>query len=147
MNNLPSELIAVAALNVPGAKVAGASYSACVDASRYESLMAIIATGTLGASATLDAKLQQCDDSTGTNPTDVTGAALTQIVKASGDSKTAVINLSTASKALTKRWVRLAITIGTATSDAGGLLLGFGAKYIPASDGNPAANVQIVSVL
>jgi hypothetical protein len=131
MNALPSELIAIAALNVPGAKVAGASSSGYVDASRYGRLMAIIATGTLGASATLDAKLQM---------------ALVQIVKASGDSKTAVINLDTSSKVLTKRYVKLVLTVATATSDATGLLLGIDPKYAPASADNPAANVQIVSV-
>jgi hypothetical protein len=143
-NSLPSERFAVAAVNVPGAKAAGASSSGYVDASAYRRLCAIIATGTLGASATLDAKLQQADDTSGTNLIDVTGAALVQIVKASGDTKQAVINLNT--DTLTKRYVKLVLTVGTATSDAVGLLLGFDPRHQPATDNDPATVVQVVSV-
>src|SRR6185312_6117871 len=99
----------------------------------YTRLMAVITTGTLGTSATLDAKWQQADDSSGTNAVDV-GTALTQIVKASGDSKQAVMNFVPSVDYTEKRYARLVMTVGVATSDAQAVVLGFDARHLPASD-------------
>jgi hypothetical protein len=50
-------------------------------------------TGVLGAAATVDAKLQQATDNAGAGVKDVTGKAITQLVKAADDNKQAEINL------------------------------------------------------
>ncbi len=59
----------------------------------FNTLLAVIQTGVLGSSATVDAKVQQVQDSSGTGAKDITGRAITQIVKATGDNKQALINV------------------------------------------------------
>lgn len=145
-NSLPSERLAVAAVVAPGARAAGAGNSGWIDTALYSRLLAIVSTGTLGASATVDAKWQQATDSSGTGSADVTQGQLTQIVKASGDNKQALMNLDVNRLTdRTKRFVRLVLTVGTATSDAGAVVLGIDAKHLPATDNDPASVVQVVS--
>ena len=139
----PSERIAVAAVIAPGALTAGAKNSDWIDLAHYTRLMAVVTTGTMGASATLDAKWQQADDSSGTNAVDV-GTALTQIVKASGDNKQAVMNFVPSVDYTEKRYARLVMTVGVATSDASAVVLGFDARHLPASDNDLSTVVQIV---
>lgn len=146
VNSLPSERLAVAAVVAPGARVAGAGNSGWIDTALYSRLMAIISTGVLGTLATVDAKWQQATDSSGTGSADVTQGQLTQIVKASGDNKQAVMNLDVNRLTdRTKRFVRLVLTVGTATSDAGAVVLGVDPKHAPATDFDPASVVQVVS--
>lgn len=139
----PSERVAVAAVIAPGALTAGAKNSGWVDLALYTRLMAVITTGTMGTSGTLDAKWQQADDSSGTNAVDV-GTALTQIVKASGDGKQAVMNFTPNVDYTGKRYARLVMTVGVATSDAQAVVLGFDARHLPASDNDLSTVVQIV---
>lgn len=145
-NSLPSERVAVVGVISPTAQTAGAKNSNAIDASLFRRLMAVVATGTLGASATLDGKWQMSVDSGFTTPVDVTGGAITQIVKASGDNKQAVANLDCAKLTAGYRYVRFVATIGTATSDAGVVILGFDPLYSPASDNDLASVVQIAQV-
>lgn len=145
-NSLPSERFAIAAVVAPGARAAGAGNSGWIDTALYSRLAAIISTGTLGASATVDAKWQSATDSSGTGSADVAAGQLTQIVKASGDNKQAVMNLDVNKLPdRTKRFVRLVLTVGTATSDAGAVILGVDPKHLPATDFDPASVVQVVS--
>lgn len=144
-NSLPSERFAVAAVAAPGALTTGAKSSGVVDASKYGRLCAVISTGTLGASATLDGKWQECDDAAGTNPVDVPNGAITQVVKASGDNKQVVHNLECDRLTEGKRYVKYVMTIGTATSDAALLVLGFDPRHQPATDFDPASVVQVKS--
>ena len=144
VNSLPSERMAVVAVVAPGARAAGAGNSGWIDTALYTRLMAVVATGALGAAATVDAKWQQASDASGTGSVDIAQGQLTQIVKASGDNKQAVMNLDV--NRLTersKRFVRLVLTVGTATSDAGAVVLGVDPKHLPAT--SPASVVQVVS--
>lgn len=112
----------------------------------YRRMMAKIETGVLGASATVDAKIRQAQDSSGTNPKDVTGKALTQIVKASGDNKIALINLNVDSDLDTTNgygWVQVSVTVGTAASIVSAELWGL-PGYETADQFNSASVVQIV---
>jgi hypothetical protein len=143
VNSLPSDRVAIAAVINPGALTTGAKNSGWVDLTLYTRLMAVITTGTLGASATLDAKWQQADDSSGTNATDV-GTALTQILKASGDSKQAVMNFVPSVAYTSKPYARLVMTVGVATSDASAVVLGFDARHNPASANDLSTVVQVV---
>lgn len=146
MNALPSERIAVAAVVAPGARAAGAGNSGWIDTALYSRLMGVISTGTLGTSATVDAKWQSATDSSGTGAADIAAGQLTQIVKASGDNKQAIMNLDVNKLPdRTKRFVRLVLTVGTATSDAGAVVLGMDARHKPATDFDPASVVQVVS--
>jgi len=141
-----SELVAVLDTIDPASVAAGTVTTGWVSVSQCERLAAIINTGTLGASATVDAKLQQASDSSGTGAKDITGKAITQIVKATGDNKQAVINLRAEELDINNAfsYVRLSITVGTAASVLGANLIGMTVKNYPASVNNNADVVQIV---
>ena len=144
LTRLFGEGAAVAAVIAPGNKVAAAANSAWIDLAAFYQLAAIIATGTLGASATLDGKWQLADDGTGTNTVDAPTTVLTQIVKASGDNKQAIHTLDPNQLTLrTKRFARYVLTVGTAASDAVVVILGIQARSIPVTQ--PASVVQTVA--
>jgi len=145
-NALPSEVVAVAAVIDPDATTASTVTSDWVDMADFESIMAIVLAGVLGTSATLDAKLEQATDSSGSGAKDITGKAITQLVKASNDDDQAIINCRAEELDIANDFdhARLSITVGTATSDAGGIVLGFNARRMPASDNDLASVVEIV---
>ncbi len=147
-NALPSEVAAVVATIDPDVTTASTVTSDAVDMRDFDQLMAIIMAGTLGASATLAAKLEQATTSGGTYK-DITGKAITTLTQASpdGSDKQAIINLRTEEMDVEGgyRFVRLSITVATATSDVGALVLAFGARYGPASDSDLASVAEIVN--
>jgi hypothetical protein len=105
----------------------------------------------LGASATVDAKLQQATDSSGTGVKDITGKAITQILKASGDNKVAMINVRDTDLDVNNgfTYVRLTVTVGTATSLIAACLSGFLPRYEPPVDSgsSPAINLGSANVV
>ena len=144
--SLPSENVAIAAVIAPGALTAGAKNSAWIDLALYQQLAAVIAWGALGSSATIDGKWQVADDSSGTNPVDVTGVvALTQVLAAGGNNKQAIHNFDANKVTNTgKRFARYVMTVGVATSDAVAVILGFQARHLPATDNDSSTVVQVV---
>lgn len=147
INLRPSDRVAVVANIDPDAYAAGTVESGWVSIAQFGSVMAVVQAGTLGTSATLDAKLEQATDSSGTGAKDVTGKAITQLTKAgSDDDKQAVINCGQEDLDIENSFafVRLSITVGTATSDAGGVVLGFDPAYGPASDNDASSVAEIV---
>jgi len=146
VNSLPTDRAATMAA-LCADQGAGASTAAWVDAAQFRRFLATVFTGVLGSSATVDFKIRQALDGSGTTPKDVPGAAITQIVKASGDNKVAQINLDTASLDVANgyRFVSVIATVGVATSFVGSTLQGFDPFNGPASQVDPAADVQIVS--
>lgn len=143
---LPSEAAAVVARIDPDAQVAGAVTSDWADMREFSKMMAIILAGTLGTSATVDAKLQQATDSSGTGAKDIPGKAITQFTDAGGDSdKQAIINVDEHDLDIANGFnhVALVITVATATSDTGGVVLGFGSAK-PASNRDLASMAEIV---
>jgi hypothetical protein len=147
MNKLPSEDVAVLGTIDPDAYTAAAYTSDYADAGEFESLMAVIMAGTLGSSATLDAKLVQATDSSGTGSKDITGKAITQLTQAGTDSdKQAIINCRAEELDLANEFSHVAIvmTVAVATSDAGAVLLGTNARSNPASDNDLASVDEIV---
>jgi hypothetical protein len=114
--------------------------------SRYENLLAVLQCGVLGASATVDAKLQQATDSGGTGAKDITGKAITQLTKAgSDDGKSVMINCRSEELDVTNAFthVRLSITVGTAASLISAAVFGIDARYgVPSHD---ATVKQVVS--
>ena len=141
-----SELLAILATLDPASVAVGTVTTGWISAGNHHALLAVIQTGVLGASATLDAKLQQATDASGTGAKDITGRALTQIVKASGDNKQALINLKPEELDTVNGYgfVRLSLTVGTAASQASAQLLGVNPRYASADASNQAAVVQIV---
>lgn len=122
----------------PDAYTAGAAVTSdWVDMSKFESIMAIVMAGTLGTTATFDAKLQQATDSSGTSAKDISGKAITQFTKAgSDDDKQAVINCRADELDHTNSFTYVALVITPATNDCdgAGLILGFDANYEPETD-------------
>lgn len=148
-NNRPSERAAVVGAIDPDAYATGTYTTDWVAAKNFNKFLAIVMAGDLGASATLDAKIEQASDSSGTGAKDLTGAAITQLTKAgSDDNKQSLINFGAEDLDIVNGFthVRLSMTVGTAASDAGGLLMAFDARFGPASDNDASSVDEIVSV-
>lgn len=143
-----SELLAILATLDPSSQAAGTATTGWISVANHHGLLAIVQTGVLGTGATVDAKLQQAQDASGTGAKDITGKAITQIVKATGDNKQALINvkpedLDTVS-GFGFGFVRLSVTVGVAASQTAAQVLGINARELPASTANQAAVVQVV---
>ncbi|MEN3349040.1 MAG: hypothetical protein V7632_2675 [Bradyrhizobium sp.] len=115
-----------------------------IDATTFHNYMAVLKTGVLGASATVDAKLQQATDNTGTGAKDITGKAITQLVKASNDNDQVTIDLKQEDTDFNNgfKWFRLSVTVGTAASLVDATIMGFDARYGFATDNDAATVVQ-----
>ena len=145
-NAKASELLAVLATIDPVSQAAGTVTTGWITVANHHALLAVIQTGVLGASATLDAKLQQATDGSGTGAKDVTGKAITQIVKATGDNKQALINVKPEELDTVNGFgfVRLSLTVGVAASLVSALLLGANPRFASADTGNQAGVAQIL---
>lgn len=143
-NAKPSEQVAIVGAINPSSQAAGTASTGWVSVADYHSLLAVIATGVLGASATIDAKFQQATDSSGTGAKDIAGTSITQLVKANDDNVQAEINLLPEQLDVEGGYgyVRLQVTVGTAASLTGALLLGFVPRYAPPA--NAASVVQVI---
>jgi len=140
-----SEIVGVVGGVAPVSQAAGSVSTGWVNVKNFHSFLAVIQSGVLGASATLDAKIEQASDGSGTGVKDVTGKAITQIVKASGDGKHALISFRTQDLDTNNAFnhVRLTLTVGTAASLVGGVLIAT-PRYMPATDFDAATVVQAV---
>lgn len=145
-NKLLSESTSLLATIDAASEAAGTVTTGWVSAKNHLAFLAIIATGVLGASATIDAKIEQATTVGGAGVKAVAGKAITQIVKASGDNKQALINFK--GQDLDTEggfaFVRVSVTVGTAASIVGATLLGGAPRYEPASAFNQAGVVQVV---
>lgn len=148
VNALPSEQAAILGVIDPDANAAGALTSDWCDMTKFEAGMGIILAGTLGTSATLDGKLQQATDSSGTGAKDITGKSITQLTEAGTDSdKQAIINVRREELDVANGFTHVAVvmTTATATSDSAALFVGFNPRFGPASDNDLASVDEIVS--
>lgn len=141
-----NERIAILATLDPASVAAGTVVTTWVPVANFHSIAAMIQTGALGASGTVDAKLRQAQDASGTNAKDVTGKAITQLVAATGNNKQVSIELRSDDLDANNGfgYVALSVTVGTAASILGALLVGANPRYMPASAFNQAAVVQVV---
>jgi hypothetical protein len=146
-NLKPSDAVAVVGAIDPDVYTAATYTSGWIDMSAFGAIQAIVMAGTLGASATLDAKLEQASDSGGTGAKDITGKAIAQLTQAGTDSdKQAIINLFADELDINNGFnhARLSITVGTATSDAGAVVLGLYPVSGTAADNDAATVDEIV---
>ncbi len=147
-NLKPSDRFAVVGAIDPDAYSASTQTTGWIAAKNYHSFLAVVMAGTLGSSATLDAKIEQATDSSGTGAKDVTGLAITQLTQAGTDSdKQALINISQEDLDFANSFThfRLSMTIGTAASDAGGIVFGLDPRYGPATANDASTVDEIVS--
>ena len=143
-NVLLSDQVQVAGAIDPDAYTAATYTTGWISMATYNRIMAIVMAGTLGSSATLDAKLEKATDGSGTGAADITSKAITQLTQAGTDSdKQAIINCRADELGGAFTHVRLSMTVGTATSDAGAIVLGALARFEPATDATSVD--QIVS--
>ena len=147
INSLGSERVAVVAVVDPDALGTGAATSAYVSMSDFNQVVAVVQAGALGTSATLDFKLVQATDSSGTSSKDITDKSITQFVKATNDDDQAIVNCRSDELDIANGfdYVAMTITIGTATSYASCIMLGVTPRYAPASDNDLASVQEIVS--
>jgi len=145
-NAKASEMLAIVATIDPASQAAGTVSTAWVSVANYLGFLAIVQTGVLGTSATVDAKLQQALDSAGTSAKDISGKALTQIVKATGDNKQALINVKPEELDTVNGFgfIRVSLAVGAAASVTSAQLFGVNPRYVPAEVGNQAAVVQVL---
>lgn len=141
-----SEAIALLGVIAPSAQAAGAAVSGWIPAAQFQKFLAIIAAGTFGASGTIDAKIQQATDATGTGAKDITGKAITQMLAAGGNNVQAEINLDAQDLDTNGgfAFIQLSVTVGTAASGTSAVVLGIGGRFGPASNFNAASVAQIV---
>ncbi len=148
-NILASHHAALVGVVDPDALAAAAHNTGWISMASFERLMAIVFAGTLGTNATVDAKLEQATDGSGTGAKDIANKAITQLTQAGSDDsdKQVVINVSADQLDVENNFthVRLSITIGTATSDLGAAVFGLVPRYGPASDNDLASVAEIVA--
>ena len=147
INSLGSERAAVAAVIDPDDASAAAYTSAYVSMSSFNQIMAVVQTGTLHGSGTVDFKLVQATDSSATGSKDITGKAITQLVKASNDDDQAVINCRADELDVDNGfdYVAMTMTVGGGACDTSAIMLGMAARYAPASDNDLDSVQEIVS--
>lgn len=146
-NLKPSAAVAVVGAIDPDANTAATYTTGWVNLDRFGALMAIVMAGTLGTSATIDAKFEQATSGGGAGAKDVADTAITQLTQAGTDSdKQAVINLFADQLDINNGFThaRLSVTVGTATSDAAAVLLGLYPRNGAASASDAATVDEIV---
>jgi hypothetical protein len=147
INVKASEQIAVLDFVAPVSQGAGSATTGWISVANFNKLLAIIQTGVMGASATIDAKFQQANTSAGGAAKDVTPTAITQVVKASGDNKIVLVNLDAQQLDVSNgfAWVQLSVTDAVAASLIAATVLGFIPRNATADAFNSASVVQIVN--
>jgi hypothetical protein len=148
MNQKPSEAAAVLARLDPVSQGAATVTTGWVAVKDWHRLLAILMVGALGASATVDAKIQQASDGSGTGAKDLTTAkSITQLTQAGTDSnKQVLINVEPDDLDLDNSFthIRLSVTVATAACLIAALILGFNARFGSASDQDAATVDEIV---
>ena len=137
INVRPSDRAPVIGRIAPISQGAGTVTTGWFSMADFATALATLQVGVLGASATVDAKLQQATDSSGTGAKDITAKAITQLTKAgSDDNKEVQINLRSEELDVANGfdYARLSVTVGTAASLVSAVVLGFDARYAPAAD-------------
>ena len=150
MSALPSEKFAIVATIDPDAYTSSTSAytSDWANAEYFHEYLAVIAVGTIGTSGTIDAAIVQATSATGAGSKAITGKSITQLTQAATQSDNqAVINLRTDELDVAGgfSFVAVTLTVGTASADAGAVLLGCQPRFGPASDNDLASVAEIVT--
>lgn len=145
-----SEQVAVLAVINPVSQGVGSATSGWVSAADFMKFLALVQVGAFGASATVDANIQQATSSTGTSakaiPIASGNLAITEL--AAGTNNIQVeLNLDAQQLDVNNgfSFIQLTITVGVAASLVSGSLLGFAPRLAPASDFNASTVAQIVN--
>lgn len=115
----------------PQAITAGATgvLTGAIDMQKYSRVMAVLLSGTIGASGTLDFHAEASATSGGTYTT-ITGKEATQLVKTSNDNDVVVLEVDAGDvAALSKRYVKFNAIAGTANATSAVVVLGVPRNY------------------
>ncbi|NMC84295.1 MAG: hypothetical protein GYA58_03315 [Anaerolineaceae bacterium] len=132
-NLKPSDQVALLALMNPISQAAATVTSGWVSLSKCDSILAILQTGVLGTGATIDAKLRQATSAAGASAKDISGKAITQLVKADNDNAQVMINCRSDELDVNGGFthVQLSITVGVQASLISAVILGLNGRYQP----------------
>lgn len=134
-NILPSDRARIVGVIDPDAYSTGTENSGWIEASEFENYLAAVMAGDLGSSATIDAKIEEAKDDSGTDLQDLSGKSITQLTDSDSDSnKQALINVRQDELSDGFTHIRVSLTVGTASSDAAAVVFGFDARYEPETD-------------
>lgn len=124
----------------------GTTVSTYVSLTNFHQVAALLKTGVMGAAGTIDAKLVQATSAAGAGSKDITGKAITQIVKASGDSSQVLIEVHGSELDVNNAFafVALSVTVGVAASQLDVTMIGSVPRFASASASNQAGVKQIV---
>ena len=138
--------VAVVATIDPDAYAAAAYTSDWVDMSKFHDIQAIVLAGEMDATSTIDIVLQQATDSSGTGAKNITGKSATQLTD-TDDDKQVVLNCRADELDKDNKFDFLAVkvTVGTAASDMGAVIIGFDARYEAATANDLSTVDEIVS--
>ncbi|MDI9330961.1 MAG: hypothetical protein QM527_06575 [Alphaproteobacteria bacterium] len=142
-----SEQLSILAALDPGNQATGAANTGWVPLNTHHGLLALVQTGALATGSTVDAKLQQALDTSGSGAKDVSGKAITQLSQANnGANCQALINLRPEELDVNNgfAYVRLVVTVATAAANTSAQLLGINPRLASAETANQAAVAQIV---
>jgi hypothetical protein len=131
----------------PDAYTTGAQSTDSVDMLKYRRVMFIVQAGVLASSGTLDFKLQEGANSTGTW-SDITSKSITQFDTGDNDGQ-AIVNIAAEELSATKRYVKGVMTLTTAGGDAAVVAIAGNPRYSAAatstSYGDLASVAEIVA--
>lgn len=105
----------------------------------------IVDLGALGASATVDFKVQASATQAGTYA-DVANSSITQITAGATNLVLVLVRHETLAAAGVGPWIKGVLTVGTAASQAGVVALGFDTRFKPGSDYNLVTPAQTLVV-
>jgi len=102
-----------------------------VSIANLNAYLALISVGAFGSGGTVDAKLRQATDDSGSNAKDIDGRAITTLVATGGDSRQAVVNLAYESLDASGAFDHfgLRVTVGGAATYVSAFLFGAGIRY------------------
>ena len=142
-----TEQVAILDAIPPASQAAGSATTAWVSFQNFNKVRALVQVGAFGASATVDANVQQATDSSGTGAKAFTNAkAITQMLAAGGNNKEAIINIDAQELDVENSFyfIRLTITVGTAATLIAGTLEGYVPRNATAADFNNVSVTQVV---
>lgn len=114
----------------PDSVAAGTVTGDWVDASEFHSFLLTVLSG-VAFGTSVDAKIEQATDSSGTGAKDVTNAAITQITAASRAAALS-FNHNNLDMANDFRWVRISLTVVGTDTECAATLHGMDARFDPA---------------
>lgn len=145
VNSLPSERVAVVGVIAPASLSVANHDTGWIPVKNFRRFMAVLQVGVLGTSATASIQLLTSTDLSGGGSAVIAGAKTPDLVKATDDGKSAILNINTDSLSSNVESVAFRVAVGANASLANLAVLGFDAYAEPASNNESATIASITS--